>query len=47
LAVIDVMLEGLVLREVAPGFSPEEVQQFTEPKLHYSGSVPEMPLRPK
>jgi 3-oxoacid CoA-transferase B subunit len=47
LAVIDVMPEGLVLREVAPGFSPEEVQQFTEPKLHYSGEVPPMPLRPK
>ena len=45
LAVIDVMPEGLVLREVAPGFSPEEVQQFTEPKLHYSEDVSSMPLR--
>jgi 3-oxoacid CoA-transferase subunit B len=45
LAVIDVMPAGLVLREVAPGFSPEEVQQFTEPKLHYSGDVSSMPLR--
>ena len=45
LAVIDVMAEGLVLREVAPGFSAEEVQRFTEPKLRYSGRVPEMVLR--
>jgi 3-oxoacid CoA-transferase subunit B len=47
LAVIEVMPEGLVLREVAPGFSPEEVQQLTEPKLHYLGAVPQMPLRSK
>jgi 3-oxoacid CoA-transferase B subunit len=44
LAVIDVTSEGLVLREVAPGFTPEEVQQFTEPKLRYSGAVPFMSL---
>ena len=45
LAVIDVLPEGLVLREVAPGFTPEEVQKCTEPKLYYSGRVPEMTLR--
>ena len=45
LAVIDVTAEGLVLREVAPGFTPEEVQAQTEPKLRYSGKVPEMALR--
>lgn len=45
LAVIDVTPEGLVLREVAPGFTPEEVQQFTEPKLRYSSAVPVMSLR--
>ena len=33
LAVIDVTPEGLVLREVAPGVTPEEVQKLTEPKL--------------
>jgi 3-oxoacid CoA-transferase subunit B len=44
LAVIDVAPHGLVLREVAPGFTPEEVQAVTEPKLHYSGIVPEMPI---
>jgi 3-oxoacid CoA-transferase subunit B len=33
LAVIEVTPEGLVLREVAPGVTPEVVQKFTEPKL--------------
>jgi len=33
LAVIDVTPHGLVLREVAPGVTPEEVQKLTEPKL--------------
>jgi 3-oxoacid CoA-transferase B subunit len=47
LAVIDVTADGLVLREVAPGFTPEEVQQQTEPTLRYSGKVPEMALRKK
>ncbi|MGA8035994.1 MAG: 3-oxoacid CoA-transferase subunit B [Candidatus Acidiferrales bacterium] len=46
LAVIDVTPSGLVLREVAPGFTPEEVQAVTEPKLHYEGKMPEMPIDP-
>jgi 3-oxoacid CoA-transferase subunit B len=33
LAVIDVEPDGLVLREVAPGVTPERVQELTEPKL--------------
>ena len=33
LAVIEVTPEGLVLREVAPGMTPEAVQKVTEPKL--------------
>jgi 3-oxoacid CoA-transferase subunit B len=33
LAVIAVTPEGLVLREVAPGVTPEDVQKLTEPKL--------------
>jgi 3-oxoacid CoA-transferase B subunit len=33
LAVIDVTLEGLSLREVAPGWTAAEVQEFTEPQL--------------
>jgi 3-oxoacid CoA-transferase subunit B len=45
LAVIDVTPEGLVLREVAPGFTPDEVQEHTEPKLRYAGKVPEMAIK--
>jgi 3-oxoacid CoA-transferase subunit B len=33
LAVIDVTPEGLLLREVAPGVTPEDVQKLTEPQL--------------
>jgi len=33
LAVIEVTPEGLVLKEVAPGLTPEDVQKVTEPKL--------------
>ena len=44
LAVIDVTPKGLSLRETAPGITPEEVQNHTEPKLHHSGKVPEMCL---
>lgn len=44
LAVIDVLPEGLLLREVAPGFSAEEVQQLTEPRLIVREPVPEMSL---
>ena len=45
LAVIDIAVNGLVLREVAPGWSPEEVQQFTGAKLSWNGQVPEMKLK--
>src|ERR1700687_5422322 len=43
LAVIDVTPEGLVLREVAPGWTAEEVQARTEAKLVVKGEgeVPE------
>ena len=44
LAVVDVKPEGLVLREVAPGWTPEEVQVLTEAKLRVPGNVPEMKL---
>jgi 3-oxoacid CoA-transferase B subunit len=44
LAVIDVTPRGLLLREVAPGFTPEEVQAATEPRLHHPATVPEMRL---
>jgi 3-oxoacid CoA-transferase subunit B len=39
LGVIEVTQEGLVLREVAPGITPEEVQKFTEPAL---GRAPDL-----
>lgn len=44
LAVIDVTKDGLVLREVAPGWSAEEVQRRTEAKLGVSARVAEMKL---
>src|SRR5215469_1018333 len=44
LAVVDVGPEGLLLREVAPGWSPEEVQAATEARLMVRGKVPEMRL---
>ena len=44
LAVIDVLPEGLVLRELAPGWSPEEVQAATEASLLVRGQVREMRL---
>jgi len=31
---IDIMPEGLILRELAPGVTLEEIQAATEPKLH-------------
>ena len=42
LAVIDVTASGLVLREIAPGWSAEEVQKLTEAKLAIRGPVPEI-----
>jgi 3-oxoacid CoA-transferase B subunit len=47
LAVIDVTPDGLVLREVAPGFTPEEVQAVTKPKLRHAANVPVIPLKPR
>ena len=43
-AVIDVTPEGLVLREVAPGWSAEDVQKLTEPKLIVPPDLKEMEL---
>src|SRR6202166_3985027 len=44
LAVIDVTPEGLQLREVAPGWTSEEVQARTEAKLLVRSTVPQMKL---
>jgi 3-oxoacid CoA-transferase len=42
LAYIDVTPEGLLLREVAPGVTPEHVQKLTEPKLRIADDCREM-----
>jgi 3-oxoacid CoA-transferase subunit B len=42
IAVIDVTPGGLVLRECAPGWAAEEVQELTGAKLLVKGRVPEM-----
>jgi len=44
LAVVDVTPEGFLLREVAPGWTPQEVQQHTEARLIIRGEVPEITL---
>lgn len=45
LAVIDVVADrGFVVRELAPGFSLEEVQERTGAPLHTEGSVAEIPV---
>jgi 3-oxoacid CoA-transferase subunit B len=42
LAVIEVTGDGLVLREVAPGVTPEDVQKATEPKLRLAPDLKTM-----
>jgi 3-oxoacid CoA-transferase len=44
LAYIDVTQDGLVLREVAPGVSPEYVQERTEARLRHAPDLHEMAL---
>ena len=44
LAVVDVTPEGFLLREAAPGWTPEEIQQHTEARLLVRGKVPEITL---
>ena len=43
-AVIDITKQGLVLREVAPGWTAEEVQALTEPKLIVGVDLKEIEL---
>ena len=45
LAFIQVTPEGLVLKEVAPGTTAEEVQKLTEPKLIVSPELKEMAVQ--
>jgi len=42
LAVIEVTPEGLVLREVAPGVTPDDVQKLTEPTLRVAPDLKTM-----
>src|ERR1700738_4297753 len=44
LAVVDVTPGGLLLREVAPGWLPEQIQKLTGATLNFAGPVPEMRL---
>jgi acyl CoA:acetate/3-ketoacid CoA transferase beta subunit len=42
--VIDVTKQGLLLREFAPGWTPEEIQVLTEPKLVLASDLKEIEL---
>ncbi len=44
LAVIEVTKEGLLLKEMAPGWTPEEVQELTEPRLILASDLKEVEL---
>jgi 3-oxoacid CoA-transferase subunit B len=44
LAYIDITPEGMVLKEIAPGFTIEEVQALTEPRLIISKDLKEFQL---
>jgi len=39
LAVVEVTPEGLLLKEVAPGIKPEDVQKLTEPRLRVASDL--------
>ena len=43
-AVVEVTPQGLLLKEVAPGWSVEEVQKVTEPVLHVAPDLKEIEL---
>jgi len=44
LAVIEVTEDGLLLKEVAPGFTAEDIQAVTEPKLRLSNDLKEIDI---
>jgi len=47
LAVIEVTPEGLLLREVAPGMTPEAVQKVTEPTLRVASDLKTISVMPE
>jgi 3-oxoacid CoA-transferase subunit B len=44
LAVIEVIEEGLMLKEIAPGWTPQEIQELTEPELFISADIKEIEI---
>jgi acetate CoA/acetoacetate CoA-transferase beta subunit len=44
MAVIEIEPQGLILKEVAPGFTPEEIQEVTEPRLIIASDCKEIEL---
>ena len=42
IAVIEIAAEGMVLKEYAPGWTAEEIQSFTEPRLKIAEDIKEM-----
>jgi 3-oxoacid CoA-transferase subunit B len=44
IAVVQVTSAGLVLKEIAPGWTPQEVQACTEPKMQLSPDLKEIEL---
>lgn len=44
IAVIEVTSDGLLLKEVAPGWTPDEIQALTEPKLLVADDLKEITL---
>ena len=44
LAVMEVKPEGLLLREIYPSLTPEDIQSVTEPKLMIAADVKEIEL---
>ncbi len=44
LAVIEVTSQGLILKELAPGWTAEEVQALTEPRLLVAEDLKEIEL---
>ena len=44
LAVLEVTPEGLLLKEIYPGLTPEDIQSVTEPKLIIASDLKEIEL---